>query len=71
MTLRLGPTEQYNSSGPSIKKAQHSAAEVALLDTEYKHPPPKPARVARQSEAIYLAKDIYNFLMNSFVFVIL
>ena len=52
VTLRLGPTEQYNAAGPSIKKAQHSAAEVALQDTAYKHPPPKPARVARQSKSL-------------------
>jgi len=41
--LKLGE-EEYAASGPSIKKAQHAAAAVALEKTQYKHPPPKPPR---------------------------
>ena len=37
MVLKLGD-EEYAASGPSIKKAQHAAAENALRDTKYKHP---------------------------------
>lgn len=43
VTLKLG-NEEYEAEGPSIKKAQHSAAAQALLKTELKHPPPKTAR---------------------------
>lgn len=39
--LELGPEEKYNASGQSIKKAQHAAAELALTQTLFKHPPPK------------------------------
>lgn len=41
--LKLGE-EEYSASGPSIKKAQHAAADIALEQTQYKHPPPKPPR---------------------------
>ncbi|KAL1492755.1 hypothetical protein ABEB36_010959 [Hypothenemus hampei] len=40
VTLKLGK-EEYEAEGPSIKKAQHSAAAKALSKTEFKHPPPK------------------------------
>ncbi|KAL5014604.1 hypothetical protein ScPMuIL_008874 [Solemya velum] len=42
--LKLGDTEEYSSNGPSIKKAQHLAAEEALQKTSFPHPPPKPPR---------------------------
>lgn len=42
VTLKLGK-EEYEAEGPSIKKAQHSAAAKALSKTEFKHPPPKSA----------------------------
>jgi double-stranded RNA-binding protein Staufen len=38
--------EEYSSSGESIKKAQHAAAAIALVETKYPHPPPKPARIS-------------------------
>ncbi|XP_041360861.1 double-stranded RNA-binding protein Staufen homolog isoform X2 [Gigantopelta aegis] len=38
--LRLGE-EEYSASGPSIKKAQHSAAAMALDKTSFNHPPQK------------------------------
>ncbi|VEN64007.1 unnamed protein product [Callosobruchus maculatus] len=43
VTLKLG-NEEYEAEGPSIKKAQHSAAAQALAKTEFKHPPPKTVR---------------------------
>lgn len=43
VTLKLGG-EEYGAEGPSIKKAQHSAAAMALAKTDYKHPPPKTIR---------------------------
>ncbi|KAG5862999.1 hypothetical protein JTB14_000689 [Gonioctena quinquepunctata] len=43
VTLKLG-NEEYEAEGPSIKKAQHSAAAQALVKTEFKHPPPKTIR---------------------------
>lgn len=46
VTLKLGD-EEFVAEGPSIKKAQHSAATKALEDTWYRHPPPKPARAMR------------------------
>ena len=33
--------EEYIASGPSIKKAQHAAAAIALERTALRHPPPK------------------------------
>ncbi|KAK0172168.1 hypothetical protein PV328_005517 [Microctonus aethiopoides] len=41
VTLKLGE-EEYVADGPSIKKAQHSAATEALTKTLYVQPPPKP-----------------------------
>ncbi|XP_034943639.1 double-stranded RNA-binding protein Staufen homolog isoform X2 [Chelonus insularis] len=41
VTLKLGE-EEYVADGPSIKKAQHSAATEALSKTLYIQPPPKP-----------------------------
>ncbi|MPC07900.1 Double-stranded RNA-binding protein Staufen 1 [Portunus trituberculatus] len=50
VTLRLGESEDYTASGPSIKKAQHSAAAIALEKTQFKHPPPKTQRQNKQSK---------------------
>ena len=36
-----GQEEEYLASGPSIKKAQHAAAAIAMEKTKLKHPPPK------------------------------
>ncbi|GJQ82168.1 putative staufen C-terminal domain protein [Trypoxylus dichotomus] len=47
VTLKLD-NEEYEAEGPSIKKAQHSAAAQALAKTQLKHPPPKTARNNRQ-----------------------
>ncbi|CAH1773248.1 unnamed protein product [Owenia fusiformis] len=41
--LKLGD-EEYSEEGPSIKKAQHAAAKLALEKTAFKHPPPKPTK---------------------------
>ncbi|XP_055611066.1 double-stranded RNA-binding protein Staufen homolog 2-like [Uranotaenia lowii] len=43
VTLKLGD-EEYTAEGPSIKKAQHSAAHNAIGATKYKHPPAKTNR---------------------------
>lgn len=43
VTLRLGE-EEYTSDGPSIKKAQHSAASEAINKTKCVHPPAKTNR---------------------------
>lgn len=50
VTLRLGESEDYTASGPSIKKAQHSAAAIALEKTQFKHPPPKTQRQNKQTK---------------------
>merc|ERR1719242_1514873 len=39
--LKIGDTEEYVASGPSIKKAQHAAAAISLEKTQFKHPSPK------------------------------
>ena len=39
--------EEFVAEGPSIKKAQHSAASDALAKTWYRKPAPKPARTMR------------------------
>ncbi|XP_031847758.1 double-stranded RNA-binding protein Staufen isoform X5 [Nomia melanderi] len=46
VTLKLGQ-EEYIAEGPSIKKAQHSAATEALTKTWYQRPPPKPTKAMR------------------------
>ena len=43
--------EEYNASGPSIKKAQHAAAAIALEKTKLKHPPPK-QRIVKNRESL-------------------
>ena len=52
--------EEYNASGPSIKKAQHAAAAIALEKTKLKHPPPK-QRVVKNRES--LATKALKFLI--------
>merc|ERR1719412_1715227 len=41
VNLKIGDTEEYVASGPSIKKAQHAAAAIALEKTQFKHPSPR------------------------------
>lgn len=41
VSLKIGDTEEYVASGPSIKKAQHAAAAIALEKTQFKHPSPR------------------------------
>ncbi|XP_076456798.1 double-stranded RNA-binding protein Staufen homolog isoform X2 [Babylonia areolata] len=41
--LKLGE-EEYSAQGESIKKAQHAAAAIALTETQFSHPSPKPQR---------------------------
>ena len=41
VSLKIGDKEDYLASGPSIKKAQHAAAAIALEKTQFKHPSPK------------------------------
>ncbi len=43
--------EEYVASGPSIKKAQHAAAAIALEKTALRHPPPK-SRQIKNSESV-------------------
>jgi len=43
--LKIGDSEEYIASGPSIKKAQHAAAAIALEKTQFKHPSPKSRNV--------------------------
>ncbi|XP_017769294.1 PREDICTED: double-stranded RNA-binding protein Staufen homolog 2 isoform X2 [Nicrophorus vespilloides] len=46
VTLKLGE-EEYEAEGASIKKAQHSAAALALEKTQFRRPPPKTNRILR------------------------
>ena len=48
--LKLGDTEEYLATGPSIKKAQHAAAAMALEKTKLKHPLPKPKPCTKQGK---------------------
>ncbi|BES91831.1 Double-stranded RNA Hypothetical protein motif [Nesidiocoris tenuis] len=50
VTLKFG-TEEYTADGASIKKAQHAAASIALVNTMYKHPPPKSSRSQRGAKS--------------------
>uniref|UniRef100_A0A1L8DW07 Putative staufen n=1 Tax=Nyssomyia neivai TaxID=330878 RepID=A0A1L8DW07_9DIPT len=49
--LKLGE-EEYTAEGPSIKKAQHSAAAEAISATKYKHPPTKTNRTRGGSKGV-------------------
>lgn len=53
--LKLGDTEEYAASGPSIKKAQHAAAAEALEKSAFNHPPAKPPKPNQNSQ--------YSFVM--------
>lgn len=55
VALRLGE-EEYISSGPSIKKAQHAAAALALEKTTFKHPPPK-----AQRQQLHMGPGLYGY----------
>ncbi|KAL8575957.1 hypothetical protein ACOMHN_051975 [Nucella lapillus] len=46
--LKLGE-EEYSAQGESIKKAQHAAAAIALQDTLFDQPSPKPQRCVEGS----------------------
>uniref|UniRef100_A0A0A9YH86 DRBM domain-containing protein n=6 Tax=Lygus hesperus TaxID=30085 RepID=A0A0A9YH86_LYGHE len=50
VTLKFG-NEEYTADGASIKKAQHAAASIALMNTMYKHPPPKSSRSQRGAKS--------------------
>lgn len=49
VTLKVGE-EEYTADGPSIKKAQHTAAGQALQETKYPHPPAKSNRVLKAAK---------------------
>uniref|UniRef100_A0A4D5RA94 Double-stranded RNA-binding protein Staufen-like protein n=1 Tax=Scolopendra viridis TaxID=118503 RepID=A0A4D5RA94_SCOVI len=55
VALRLGE-EEYIASGPSIKKAQHAAAALALEKTIFKHPPPK-----AQGQQLRMGTGLYAY----------
>ena len=55
--LKLGDTEEYIASGPSIKKAQHAAAAIALEKTKLKHPPPKSRLVKNSKIHFFMLKN--------------
>lgn len=50
--LKLGE-EEYSAQGESIKKAQHAAAAVALQETKFSHPVPKPPRYVEGEGAFF------------------
>lgn len=57
VTLKLGE-EEYTAEGPSIKKAQHSAAAEAVCETKYTHPPVKSSRLKNGRNANGGAENI-------------
>lgn len=63
VTLKLGE-EEYVAEGPSIKKAQHSAATEALTKTWYRQPPPKPTKAMRIGHLGKCPTGSGNFIMN-------
>ena len=50
---KANDVEEYIASGPSIKKAQHAAAAIALEKTKLKHPPPKTRLVKNSKHNIF------------------
>ena len=60
VTLKLGD-EEYTAEGPSIKKAQHTAAHEAISKTKYKHPPAKTNRMTRSgTKRDSLVNNLFN-----------
>lgn len=64
VTLKLGE-EEYVAEGPSIKKAQHSAATEALTKTWYRQPPPKPTKAMRIGHLGKCPTGSGNLIANS------
>ena len=64
--LKLGDTEEYIASGPSIKKAQHAAAAIALEKTKLKHPPPKSRLVKNSKIPFFNVKEHKVFICMYF-----
>ena len=50
--LKLGE-EEYAASGPSIKKAQHAAAAIALEKTQHRHPPMKTTNLTNSNSTFH------------------
>ena len=48
--MKLGDVEEYLATGPSIKKAQHAAAAMAIEKTKLKHPSPKVKTNSKQGK---------------------
>lgn len=63
VTLKLG-NEEYEAEGASIKKAQHSAAALALEKTQLKHPPPKSIRPNRPRYGVDGTHSMYTCPVN-------
>jgi hypothetical protein len=66
----LGDTEEYLATGPSIKKAQHAAAAMALEKTKLKHPLPKPKPCTKQGKNHQLHHTVGirgQYFLNIFV----
>lgn len=66
VTLKLGD-EEYVAEGPSIKKAQHSAATEALTNTWYRKPPPKPTKAMRIGHLGKCPTGSGNFALQIFL----
>ena len=67
--LKLGDVEEYIASGPSIKKAQHAAAAIALEKTKLKHPPPKTRLVKNSKYNIFFIFSSYFVLVYLVLFI--
>ncbi|XP_015792347.1 maternal effect protein staufen-like [Tetranychus urticae] len=51
VVLKLGDKEEYRANAPSIRKAQHAAASLALVSTKFPLPSPKSERKAARSNS--------------------
>lgn len=49
VVLKLDDKEEYEATGPSIRKAQHAAAANALEETHFRHPTPKPNKKSQST----------------------
>ncbi|KAI6232020.1 hypothetical protein M3Y95_00442700 [Aphelenchoides besseyi] len=56
--LVLKPDDEYEGSGPSIKKAQQSAAENALIHTDLTRPPRKPNKTKSEANPVWLLYSV-------------
>lgn len=61
--------EEFMASGPSIKKAQHAAAAIALEKTKLKHPAPKQEKPVKNSKGPFVMLGWFRVRRSTYLVV--